>query len=347
MSADDPTPLLEVETLSTEFHTSEGIVHAVNSVSFSIFKGETVAFVGESGSGKSVTMLSILGLLFGSHVKVMGNVRFIGMELLEQSRAEMQRIRGAQIGMIFQDPMTSLNPVLTIGHQITEALRRHMGMSGISARARTVELLQDVGIPHAESRLGDYPHQFSGGMRQRVMIAMAISCRPALLIADEPTTALDVTIQAQIVELVSSLRERLGMSLIWITHDLGVVAGIADRVLVMYAGSIVEQASVFELYAKPLHPYTRGLLRSIPSIDRDSEQELESIEGIPPDPFELPPGCPFEPRCRFRRGICRDRNPTLYAVNVSRQVACWVDVETGKKREAMLRGTGTSRTSHA
>ncbi|MCI0356284.1 MAG: ABC transporter ATP-binding protein, partial [Acidobacteria bacterium] len=262
------TRVLEVKNLVTRFHTPEGTVHAVNGVSFDLDEGETLGIVGESGCGKSVTMLSLLQLIPQPPGKIIdGQALFMGSDLLAMRREEISSVRGAQIGMVFQDPMTSLNPVLTIGRQLKEPLIIHQNRNREDAQARAIELLQLVGIPSAESRLDDYPHQFSGGMRQRVMIAMALACTPQLLIADEPTTALDVTIQAQIIELVKRLREKMGMAIIWITHDLGVVAGLAHRVIVMYAGFIVEHASVKELYANPQHPYTRGLLGSLPRVD--------------------------------------------------------------------------------
>ena len=251
---------------------------------------------------------------------------FDGQDLLKMSDNEIRSVRGNKIGMIFQDPMTSLNPVLTIGRQITEALQLHLGMNKAQARARAVELLELVGIPSAADRLDDYPHQFSGGMRQRVMIAIGLSCNPRLLIADEPTTALDVTIQAQIVDLVKKLRDELGMAIIWITHDLGVVAGLADRMVVMYAGMIVEEANVKELYANPRHPYTLGLLGSLPRLDQVRNEKLESIEGLPPDLIALPKGCPFYARCKYRIDKCKTENPPLQSVEAGHRIACWIDV---------------------
>ncbi|MEA3348991.1 MAG: ABC transporter ATP-binding protein, partial [Chloroflexota bacterium] len=276
--------ILEVDNLQTQFDTQDGVVKAVNGISYKLGRGETLGIVGESGCGKSVSVLSVMRLLPQPPGRIAGgSVTFLGKDIFSLSNAEMQRIRGDQMAMIFQDPMTSLNPVHTIGFQLAEPLRLHKGMSKREARERAAELLELVGIPDAGNRLDDYPHQFSGGMRQRVMIAMGLSCDPALLIADEPTTALDVTIQAQIVELVKRLRDRLGMSLIWITHDLGVIAGLAERVVVMYAGFIVEEASVDELYGNPLHPYTTALLASLPRLDAKPGAELETIEGLPPD----------------------------------------------------------------
>ena len=316
--------LLEIRNLTTRFYTHEGVVHAVNGVSYSLEAGEILGIVGESGSGKSVSMLSVLGLVPDPPGKVVdGEVIFSGRDLLQLGEEEMERVRGAEIAMIFQDPMTSLNPVLTIGFQITEALKIHQGMDEQQARARASELLGMVGIPNAAERLDDYPHQFSGGMRQRAMIAMGLSCNPMLLIADEPTTALDVTIQAQIVDLVNRLQEQLEMTVIWITHDLGVVARIARRVIVMYAGYIVEDAGVDDLYATPRHPYTHGLLGSLPRLDGVSDDDLVSIPGQPPDLIALPKGCPFAPRCGYVRERCQRENPALQVVGPGHKVACW------------------------
>ena len=324
--------VLEVSDLVTRFHTPEGVVHAVNGVSFVVNEGETLAIVGESGSGKSVTMLSLLQLIPTPPGKIAsGTASFLGDDLLKMSAAEIRHVRGARIGMVFQDPMTSLNPVLTVGRQLTEPLETHMGMDQNQARQRAVELLRLVGIPSAENRLDDYPHQFSGGMRQRVMIAMALACAPQVLIADEPTTALDVTIQAQIIELVKRLRSELGMSIIWITHDLGIVAGLAHRVLVMYAGFIVERASVKALYANPQHPYTRGLLGSLPRIDADSDTRLVNIEGLPPDLLAPPVGCPFAPRCPYVFDQCA-LNPPLLPVGPDQEAACWWDIDNARPR---------------
>jgi oligopeptide transport system ATP-binding protein len=325
--------VLTVEDLRVRFLTDEGTVHAVNSVSFEVFQGETLGVVGESGCGKSVSMLSVLRLLPEPPAKISGHIRFRDRDVIALSQAEIRGIRGSQIAMIFQDPMTSLNPVLTIERQMTEPLETHRGLSRRAARARAVELLDMVGIPEAEERLDDYPHQFSGGMRQRVMIAMALTCDPALLIADEPTTALDVTIQAQIVNLVKRLRDQLGMSLIWITHDLGVIAGLVDRVNVMYAGRIVESAHVEDLYAQPLHPYTVGLLQSLPRMDRRSDKQLDQIPGLPPSLTFLHPGCSFAPRCPFVQDVCRQKQPPLLELSAGHEAACWIDMETGNVRE--------------
>ncbi|OGO25870.1 MAG: peptide ABC transporter ATP-binding protein [Chloroflexi bacterium RBG_16_52_11] len=324
-------PILEVIDLRTRFHIPEGTVYAVNGVSFQVTDGETLAVVGESGCGKSVSMLSILGLIpIPPGEIVSGQALYFGQDLLKKSEAEMEHIRGKEIAMIFQDPMTSLNPVLSIGRQISEALTTHLGISQEEANSQTVELLERVGIPGPRERLGDYPHQFSGGMRQRVMIAMALTCNPNLLIADEPTTALDVTIQAQIVELMIHLRDQFGMSLIWITHDLGVVAGLADRVIVMYAGFIVEEAGVEELYKNPRHPYTQALMAALPRVDRRKNQRLKSIPGAPPSLLVEPYGCPFAQRCDYVIERCRKENPPLIAIGVGHKAACWVEVTTGK-----------------
>ncbi|MFZ2360885.1 MAG: ABC transporter ATP-binding protein [Anaerolineae bacterium] len=319
--------LLEVKDLRTQFFTQDGVVNAVNGISYTLDEGETLGIVGESGCGKSVGVMSLIRLIPMPPGRVVGGeVWFEGRDLLKLDDDEIRQVRGNRIAMIFQDPMTSLNPVLTIGRQISEALELHMGMDKQQARTRSAELLALVGIPGAEGRLDDYPHQFSGGMRQRVMIAMGLSCNPQLLIADEPTTALDVTIQAQIVELVKKLRDEIGMAIIWITHDLGVVAGLADRMIVMYAGFIVEESAVKELYVNPRHPYTLGLLGSLPRLDEERPSRLRSIEGLPPDLIDLPPGCPFYARCSHRIERCLQENPPLETVGPHHRVACWVDV---------------------
>lgn len=333
MIASSIETLIEINDLKTRFHTPEGTVYAVNGISYYLKKAETLAVVGESGCGKSVSMLSILGLIPKPPGEITnGKALFRGNDLLQMNEAELEKIRGKEIAMIFQDPMTSLNPVLTIGKQISEAIRTHFNIDQEQANQRTIELLEWVGIPDAKKRLGDYPHQFSGGMRQRVMIAMALSCEPSLLIADEPTTALDVTIQAQIVDLVKRLREQLGMAIIWITHDLGVVAGLADRVIVMYAGFIVEEAKVDDIYENPIHPYTNALLNALPRVDRRREKRLKSIPGAPPNLLVEPHGCPFSPRCEFMIDRCIVENPSLVSLNEQHWVACWVDIsERGKK----------------
>jgi oligopeptide transport system ATP-binding protein len=318
------TPILQVRNLITEFHTQEGVVHAVNNISYSVNKGETLAIVGESGCGKSVSVLSIMRLIPERIGKILsGEVIFEEKDLLKMTPDEMRHIRGNKIAMIFQDPMTSLNPVITIGTQISETIEAHLGYNKQKAYQRSIELLDLVGIPDAKKRMNDYPFQFSGGMRQRVMIAMALSCNPNLLIADEPTTALDVTIQAQIIELVKRLRDELGMAMIWITHDLGVVASLAERVIVMYAGYIVESATVDDLFKKASHPYTQGLLGSLPRLDLIMDEDLKSIEGVPPDLINLPEGCAFLPRCRHAHEKCRN-NPTLFKVDDDHYSACWL-----------------------
>ena len=319
--------LIEVRNLQTQFFTQDGIVHAVNGISYEVAEGETVAIVGESGSGKSVGVMSLIRLIPEPPGKIVnGEVNFDGQDLLKLKEEELRQIRGNRIAMIFQDPMTSLNPVLTIGRQITEALELHLNMNREESRSRAIELLELVGIPDAGPRLDDYPHQFSGGMRQRVMIAMGLSCNPQLLIADEPTTALDVTIQAQIVDLVTRLQSELGMAIIWITHDLGVVAGLADRVLVMYAGFIVEEGPVDVIYGQPRHPYTLGLLRSIPRLDLGRQKRLIPIEGLPPDLLDSAQSCPFAPRCPFVIDKCLEENPPLMSISSVRKSACWVDL---------------------
>jgi oligopeptide transport system ATP-binding protein len=328
-----PDLLLDVQGLETQFRTPDGVVHAVNGVSFSLKEGETLGVVGESGCGKSVTMLSVLRLIPMPPGKITaGKAIYQGQDLLKMSDEEIRHVRGAQIGMIFQDPMTSLNPVITIGKQLMEPLQLHLGMNNHQATERAIELLEMVGISDARSHLKDYPHQFSGGMRQRVMIAMALSCNPQILIADEPTTALDVTIQAQIVELVKRLRDELGMTIIWITHDLGIVAGLAKRVIVMYGGYIIEESEVKELYANPSHPYTLGLLGSLPRIDETDRQRLFSIEGMPPTLYSKPNACPFAPRCKWSMERCWKENPELETVGPDHRVACFVDVKTGRAR---------------
>ena len=325
--------LLEVSGLKTQFDTRRGTVYAVNGVSFSVKEGETLGIVGESGSGKSVTMLSVLHLIPSPPGRVTaGQALFGGRDLLQMNKSEIRKVRGAQISMVFQDPMTSLNPVLSVGYQLIEPLRAHLPLTGKEARERAIELLDLVGIPSAADRLSDFPHQFSGGMRQRVMIAMALTCNPQVLIADEPSTALDVTIQAQIVDLVKTLRDKLGMAMIWITHDLGVIAELADRVNVMYAGYIVEEAPVDLLYANPRHPYTLGLLGSLPRVDSAERQRLVSIEGMPPVLHETPRACPFAPRCRWAIERCRQENPALAPIEPEHRVACWVDTTTGQPR---------------
>jgi oligopeptide transport system ATP-binding protein len=326
--------LLNVQDLETHFKTPEGIVHAVNGVSFTLDQGETLGVVGESGCGKSVTMLSCLKLIASPPGEIVaGKAFFKEKDLLKMGHEEIRKIRGSRISMVFQDPMTSLNPVITIGNQLAEPLIEHLDMTREQARKRSIELLELVGIPNADDRLKDYPHQYSGGMRQRVMIAMALSCMPEILIADEPTTALDVTIQAQIVELVKRLRQEFGMAIIWITHDLGVVANIAQRVAVMYGGYIIEEAPVKDLYDNPSHPYTLGLIGSLPKLNETGHTRLYSIEGMPPVLYRKPQSCPFSPRCTWAREHCLNENPPLETVNPEHRIACWVDVKTGNDRQ--------------
>jgi oligopeptide transport system ATP-binding protein len=326
--------ILEVKDLRTRFHIAEGTVYAVNGVSFSLNRGETIAIVGESGCGKSVTMLSILGLIPIPPGEIAsGEALYYQRDLLKVTETEMEDIRGKDIAMIFQDPMTALNPVLSIGRQLGEPLRVHLRMDKEAIRQRSIELLEQVGIPDPAHRLNEYPHQLSGGQRQRAMIAMALSCSPPVLIADEPTTALDVTIQAQIVELVQQFRDNMEMAVIWITHDLGVVADIAERVLVMYAGFIVEEAVVDDLYEDPRHPYTQALLAALPRVDRRRDRRLLSSPGAPPNLLVKPKGCPFAARCPLVFDHCREEMPPLIEVAPNHhRAACWVDVATGKKR---------------
>ncbi|WP_327190478.1 ABC transporter ATP-binding protein [Streptomyces xinghaiensis] len=307
-------PLLEVRDLHVEFHTAEGVAKAVNGVNYSVEAGETLAVLGESGSGKSVTAQAIMGILDMPPGKIpRGEILFHGQNMLAMSEAERRKIRGRRIAMIFQDALSSLNPVLSVGYQLGEMFRVHLGMSKKDAMAKAVELMDRVRIPAAKARVNDYPHQFSGGMRQRIMIAMALALEPDLIIADEPTTALDVTVQAQVMDLLAELQREYRMGLILITHDLGVVADVADKIAVMYAGRIVEHAPVHELYKRPAHPYTRGLLDSIPRLDQKG-QELYAIKGLPPNLTRIPPGCAFNPRCARARDLCRTDVPPLFQV---------------------------------
>ncbi len=317
--------LLDVRHLSTQFTTGGGIVRAVDDVSWDVREGETVALVGESGCGKSVSALSVMRLVAAPAGRIVGGeIWFGGRDLLRLSEEEMRRVRGREIAMVFQEPMTSLNPVLSVGRQLTEGVEIHLGADSARARARAEELLHMVGIPDPARRLRQYPHQFSGGMRQRMMIAMALACEPSLVLADEPTTALDVTIQAQILELMKSLSRRLGVAMLIITHNLGVVARYADRVNVMYAGRIMEQGSAKELYAHPRHPYTLGLLRSVPRLDAPRRARLDPIDGQPPDLARLPAGCAFAPRCTFRVERCLVERPVLRPAGDDGHVsACW------------------------
>jgi len=327
-------PVLQVSDLRTVFRTRGNTIHAVNGVSFELQPGELLGVVGESGSGKSVTMMSLMKLLPSPPAEIVsGSVHLGGRDLLSLDPSEMRKVRGGKVGFIFQDPMTSLNPVFTVGYQLMEPLRKHFGFSHSEARRRAIELLSQVGIPSPQDRINDYPHQFSGGMRQRVMIAIALSCAPKVLIADEPTTALDVTVQAQILELVQNLRQEIGMSIIWITHDLGVVAGIADRVMVMYAGFVVECAAADDLYANPSHPYTRALLETLPRADMAGRERLKSVGGQPPHLAVFPTSCPFAPRCAHAFDRCRSERPPLMPVSDGHDAACWWDVARGRPRD--------------
>ena len=317
--------LLDVRNVKTHFFTDKGIIRAVDGVDFKIKKGETLGIVGESGSGKSVTSMSVMQLVEEPGKTVEGTILFKGNDLLTKSVGEMQRIRGNEISMIFQEPMTSLNPVFKVGEQIMEVLTLHQNMSKGEARSKVIDMLKLVGIPRAERVADDYPHQLSGGMRQRVMIAMALACEPSLLIADEPTTALDVTIQAQILHIMNELKAKLQTAIMLITHDLGVVAQMADHVIVMYCGKVVEDALVEELFANPKHPYTKGLIKSIPSLDDDGDKErLDVIEGMVPHPLHLPKGCYFEPRCPYAIEKCKTHSPVLEELAPNHRVSCFV-----------------------
>jgi len=331
--------LLQVRDLTTEFYTEEGVVHAVDGVSYDVQEGETLGLVGESGSGKSVSALSILRLIPNPPGKIVkGEVFFEGEDILKMDEEEVRHIRGNRIAMVFQEPMTSLNPVLTIGRQLTEALELHLKLDNNAAKKRASELLDMVGIPSGGARLNDYPHQFSGGMRQRVMIAMALSCNPKLLLADEPTTALDVTIQAQVLEIMARLSRELGTAVVIITHNLGVVARYADRVNVMYAGRIVETATAAELYARPRHPYTIGLLKSVPRLDQSKKDRLVPIDGVPPDLVHRPTGCSFAPRCQYKIEKCLTDDPPLQPVGDKHESACWVNPTVDTKN--LTNGSG-------
>jgi oligopeptide transport system ATP-binding protein len=345
---DDLGTLLQVRDLRTYFYTEEGVVKAVDGVSYDLEEGETLGLVGESGSGKSVSAMSILRLIPNPPGKIVGGeVIFDGEDLLKLDEDQIRAIRGNRIAMVFQEPMTSLNPVLTIGRQITEALELHMKLDKSAAVKRAVELLELVGIPEAARRINDYPHQFSGGMRQRVMIAMALACNPKLLLADEPTTALDVTIQAQVLEVMARLAKEFGTAVIIITHNLGVVARYADRVNVMYGGKIVETATAKELYAEPKHPYTIGLLKSVPRLDEARKTKLIPIEGSPPDLVNLPKGCSFYPRCSYRVDRCLEEVPPLMEVGNRHFSACWVlaGPESKQLQEQVLQGGASANGS--
>lgn len=322
--------LLEIKNLRTHFFTEDGVVPAVDGVDFELRPGQTLGIVGESGCGKSVTAISILRLVPNPPGRIVGGeILFEGKDLVKASQSEMNEIRGNDIAMIFQEPMTSLNPVFTIGKQITEAIELHQKLDKRASRERCIEMLKLVGIPRAEEAIDEYPHQFSGGMRQRAMIAMALSCNPKLLIADEPTTALDVTIQAQIIELMKELKEKLNTAIMLITHDLGVVAEMSDHVIVMYAGRVVEEANVFDLFKDPKHPYTVGLMKSKPSLDSNSER-LEVITGAVPNPLNMPSGCAFHPRCPHVMDICREKMPHLIKSEDGRKVRCWLYEKEGE-----------------
>lgn len=327
--------LLEVEHLKVTFPTYGGEVQAVRDVSFYVDQGEVVAIVGESGSGKTVTVQTIMGLIPAKNIKD-GNVRFNGKEILHLSKKEMRKLKGSEIGMVFQDPMTSLNPTMKIGKQIAEGIRKHQKLSKAEAKQKAIELLRLVGIPNAEERYHQYPHEFSGGMRQRVVIAIALACNPKLLIADEPTTALDVTIQAQILDLMKDLQKKMGMSIILITHDLGVVAEMAQRVIVMYGGTVVETGTVFDIFENPKHPYTWGLLRSIPNLHDKEKKRLVPIEGSPPDLFSPPKGCPFAPRCPYAMEICVEKSPAPFHISNGHTANCWLNDPRAPKVEAFI-----------
>lgn len=332
--------ILDVNDLHVSFHTYAGEVKAVRGVTFELNKGESLAIVGESGSGKSVTSQTIMRLIPEPPGEIVnGEILFNGRDLTKLSNKEMQAIRGSEIGMIFQDPMTSLNPTMTIGKQITEGLMKHQGLTKVESQKRAIELLEIVGIPNPEARVSQYPHQFSGGMRQRVMIAMALSSDPKLLIADEPTTALDVTIQAQIIDLMKDLQHKMDTSIIMITHDLGVVADIAQRVVVMYAGTVIESGTLDDIFYNPQHPYTWGLLKSVPRIDSKEREKLVPILGTPPDLIDPPKGCPFAPRCDYAMKVC-DQMPEETTVNDGHRVKCWLQHPMAPKVENPMKMGG-------
>ncbi len=330
--------MLEVKNLHTSFFTPSGEVKAVNGISFNLDSGKVLGIVGESGSGKSVTAYSILQILTHPGRIVGGSIKFKGQELVGSSEEEMRKIRGNKISIIFQDPMTSLNPVYTIGNQLMEAILLHTGRNKEQATARAIEMLQLVGINEPEKRLSQYPYELSGGMRQRVMIAMALACEPDILIADEPTTALDVTIQAQILELMQDLQKKLGMAIIMITHDLGVIASLCDEVIVMYAGKVCERGSADAIFYRPAHEYTKGLLRSIPNIDNDEHERLIPISGTPIDLFNMPKGCAFAPRCERAMKVCLTQHPTEVPVGCDHLSACWMNVMEGMRRNVVRCG---------
>jgi len=330
-----PAPVLQVKDLHVEFHTDDGIVRAVGGVSFGVEAGKTLGIVGESGSGKSVTNLAVMGLVPQPPGRVTGGTaHYDGRDLLRMSLADISAIRGNRLAMIFQDPMTALNPFLTVERQLSEVTQRHLGHDRSTARRHAIEMLERVGIPGASQRIDEYPHQFSGGMRQRVMIAMALACKPDVLIADEPTTALDVTIQAQILDLMKELQRDEGTAIVLITHDLGLVANMCDRVVVMYGGKIVEESATEHMFAHPRHPYTVGLLESVPRVDEALDSRLRAIEGQPPDPAHLPAGCAFQPRCDWCLDRCAEEIPALIADADGAQLACFVNVDEAPRREA-------------
>lgn len=327
--------LLEVEHLKVTFPIYGGEVQAVRDVSFYVDQGEVVAIVGESGSGKTVTVQTIMGLIRRENIKE-GKILFNGREITHLSKKEMRRLRGSEIGMVFQDPMTSLNPTMKIGKQIAEGMRKHQKLSKIEAKQKAVDLLRLVGIPNAEERYHQYPHEFSGGMRQRVVIAIALACNPKLLIADEPTTALDVTIQVQILDLMKELQRKMGTSIVLITHDLGVVAEMAQRVIVMYGGTVVETGDVFDIFENPKHPYTWGLLQSIPNLHEKEKRRLVPIEGSPPDLFSPPKGCPFAPRCQYAMEICVKKSPQEFVISEGHTARCWLNDPRAPKVEPLV-----------
>lgn len=332
--------LLSVKDLKTYFYTDDGVIPAVDGISFDLDKGGTIGIVGESGCGKSVTSLSVMGLIPQPPGKIVGGeIFFEGSNLLEMSESELRHIRGNDISMIFQEPMTSLNPVFTVGNQIAEAIILHQGLDKAAAREKSIDMLRLVGIPSPEKRVDDYPHQMSGGMRQRVMIAMALSCNPKLLIADEPTTALDVTIQAQILDLMRELRKNLGTAIMMITHDLGVIAELVDKVVVMYTGKIVEAADTYTIFKNPKHPYTIGLLASIPRLDGDGSR-LQAIPGSVPIPGSFPVGCGFHPRCPFATDLCVQKRPPAFEVGENHHVACWRVVDFNEKADLNQKEVG-------
>lgn len=338
MAEEIKNPLLQVKDLEVSFFTNAGEVKAVRKISYDLKFGEVIGIVGESGSGKSVSSYALMGIIPEPGKVIGGDIIFDGEKILEKTEGDLQKIRGKDVGMIFQDPMTSLNPVFTVGHQIEESLKRHTELNKTERTERIIELLKLVGINQPEKRVKQYPHELSGGMRQRIMIAMSLACNPKLLIADEPTTALDVTIQAQIIELLKELKEKINMSIIFITHDLGVVADICDKIAVMYAGTVVERGSVEEIFYKPQHPYTKGLLKSIPRVDSDEHERLIPIEGNPVDLIFPPAGCAFAPRCESCMKICLENVPPVYMENEGHESACWLHVKDLMEKERSEHG---------